>query len=144
MSIIFFCLLSPPDERWWAGSVVGDAAGACCHPRSHPQLPAEPAPAKEAALQTLRSDTKRNEKGNTNMSHFHMKRKLAAPLNLIQLEQGSERGRRSSRSRVGLRDEPQTGHEQLGLRGSTNLPSVVRPQPGDGPALLPPAQVTGG
>ncbi|KAM9620389.1 uncharacterized protein ACIBXB_019949 [Morphnus guianensis] len=74
----------------------------------------------------LRLNAKRNKKGNTNISHFPMKCKLAAALNLNQLEQGSERDRRSSRHRAGLRDKPQTSHVQPGLRGSSNaIPSAL-------------------
>lgn len=66
-------------------------------PQSHLQPPAEPALGEEATLQMLRLNTKRNEKGNMNIGHFHMKRKLDAALNLSQLEQDP----RSSRRRAG-------------------------------------------
>lgn len=115
-----FALSPSPDKRWWAGSTVGDTADARCHPQSHPWLPAEPAPGKKAALRMLRLNAKRNKKGNMNISHFPVKCKPAAALNLNQLEQGFEQDQRSSRRRAGLRDKPQTGHVQPGLRGSSN------------------------
>lgn len=138
-----FTFSASPSMRWMVGSTVGDMADACCHPQSHRQLPAEPAPEKEATLQTLRLNTKRNEKGNVEISHFPEKCKLAAALNLKRLEQGSRKERRSSRRRAG----PKRATRNRGfVAPQTQLPPQLDAAAPEGVAPLcsPPARPMGG